>query len=344
MTDSNLPVDGEPTSRLSGLVNYLRVQPKWLVASLGAVTAAIIAVAGILVWYVIVRAPITDLPGVEVNTPPGFAYNIPGPQRPLGIAYDQANDRLYVAQSEGTGTVAVFKADGTPLGELKAPLSTERHTSVYVAVKPETADVYVVDRGTMQVLIYDSTGKLTGELKPSEKHWTPLAIAFSPDGKKTYVSDTNATTQRILVFAEDGSVIQTIGEKDKLQFPNGLVVQQDGSLAVADSNNSRVIVYNADGTVRGFLTKGDSPSQIGMPRGLAIGVKDRLYIADTIGGMVRVYKWDDFSGVPVYSTEFGEVGQEDGQFIYPNAVAVDTTGLIFVTDRTNNRVSVWKNR
>lgn len=345
MTDENLtPNTDLETEDSSGFRSYLTGQPKWLLASLGAVITAIVMIAGVLIWYVVTRSPVTDIPGITINTPPGFSYTIAGVEKPLGIAYDEANDRLYITQSGGDRTTKVFASNGAEIATLPQPKDNKSHTSVYVAVDPANGNVYVTDRGSMQVLVYNAAGELTGELSPdSKKGWAPLAVMVAADSK-VYVTNTADEGHSIMVFAKDGSVVQTIGAKDKLEYPNGLVLQKDGSLVVADSNNSRVIVFNTDGTVRGFLTKGESPSQIGMPRGLAVGTKDRLYIADTVAQVIRVYVPDEFSGVPVYSTEFGEVGKEDGQFIFPNGIAVDTTGRIFVTDRVNNRVGVWKNK
>ncbi len=52
----------------------------------------------------------------------------------------------------------------------------------------------------------------------------------------------------------------------------------------------------------------------------------------------------DSSGVPVYTNSFGDMGNGDGQFLYPNGVTTDTHGHVFVTDRQNNRVQVWIGR
>jgi len=45
--------------------------------------------------------------------------------------------------------------------------------------------------------------------------------------------------------------------------------------------------------------------------------------------------------VPTYIGSFGNEGQTDGTFEYPNGVATDTRAHIYVTDRENNRLQVW---
>jgi DNA-binding beta-propeller fold protein YncE len=44
---------------------------------------------------------------------------------------------------------------------------------------------------------------------------------------------------------------------------------------------------------------------------------------------------------PVYLADFGVEGVDDGEFEYPNGVAVDDRARVYVTDRENNRVQVW---
>ena len=44
---------------------------------------------------------------------------------------------------------------------------------------------------------------------------------------------------------------------------------------------------------------------------------------------------------PTFVGSFGTLGVGDGQFNYPNGLAVDARARIYVTDRENNRVQVW---
>ncbi len=76
-----------------------------------------------------------------------------------------------------------------------------------------------------------------------------------------------------------------------------------------------------------------------LPRGLTIDERQRLYVVDAVGQDVKVY---DLTGErPDFMFTFGEFGVEDGQFNYPNAIAVDGTGRLYIADRENNRIQVW---
>lgn len=38
---------------------------------------------------------------------------------------------------------------------------------------------------------------------------------------------------------------------------------------------------------------------------------------------------------------FGEAGMEEGRFAFPNGLALDARGRLYITDRENDRVQVW---
>lgn len=342
MTETEL-TPTTPEGDNSAKVGLLQTQPKWLLASIGGVGLLVVLLAAGVIWMLVTGRGIGEIPGIEVNQPPVFSYSITELQRPLGLAIDNERGRMYVVESEGSRYVAVLDAEGKVIGSLD-PSNTEGiHSPAYVAVDPANGNVYVSDRGSGKLYIYDAQGELIGDLHPKGvKNWGPLAVAVG-ENSVVYVSDSNAVPQQIWALQADGTVIAEFGALEKLSFVNGLTLQSDGSLLVSDSGNGRMLAYNTDGTLRGNIARGDSPSPIGLPRGMAVSDKGRLYIVDTMADIVRVYKWDD-AGIPVYSTEFGEPGNLDGQFIFPNSVAIDAEGRIFVTDRENDRVQVWVNR
>jgi tripartite motif-containing protein 71 len=323
---------------LAGLTRRQRLQ-----ALIAAVIAALVIVLGILAWYLIFRKPITDLPGLNIEVSPVYSYSVSGVERPLGIAIDEEHNRVYVTQSDGARTVKVFDASGNPLGELQPPDDGFSHTSTYVAVDPKTKNVYVTDRGANQLYVYSADGKYLRTVMPDTvKGWGPLGITFDKEGL-LYVGDANASPQVIWVLKTNGQVVRKFGQPENISYPNGLAVYADGTVAVADSNHTQVLIYNADGTYRGKLAKGEADAALGLPRGLAIGAKDRLYVVDTTNAIVRIFR-PAGDGIPEYATYFGVIGQREGEFLYPNGVATDEHGHIFVTDRENNRWQVWTNR
>ena len=70
-----------------------------------------------------------------------------------------------------------------------------------------------------------------------------------------------------------------------------------------------------------------------------MGEGDRLYVVDPVAQTVKVY--DVSASEPKFLFQFGDFGQEDGQFNFPNDIALDAAGRIYIADRENNRIQVW---
>jgi sugar lactone lactonase YvrE len=120
-----------------------------------------------------------------------------------------------------------------------------------------------------------------------------------------------------------------------------MVVDAQGNIEVSDSNNGRLLIFSPYGKVLATIGSGVGEGDLGLPRGAAVDDSGRLYVADTSDHQVRVYAIDASKAVPTYIGSFGNEGQVDGTFEYPNGVATDTRAHIYVTDRENNRVQVW---
>jgi DNA-binding beta-propeller fold protein YncE len=342
MTDNNVPTvfDVVPEDVLPPSPEESGKRRRMLI--LITVVAVLLAlILGMLAWYLVTRKPLTQLPALSLSIPPAYSTAFYGVDRPLGIAIDEPNNRLYVTESGGKNRAVVLDLDGNEIGTLQLPMGKTQMTSpVYVAVDPKTSDVYVSDRAAGTIYVFDSTGSYLREFKPAgAKRWQPLALAFDPDGN-LYASDVSGPDQRVVQLTTDGKVLRTFGDHDALQFPNGLQVLSNGTLAVADSNNGRVLIYGGNGKLVGGLARGDSNTPLGLPRGMTLDQTGRLYVVDTSQQAVQVFKAGD-DGLPTYSTSFGEEGGIDGAFEYPNAIAADSIGRLYITDRENNRVQVW---
>lgn len=74
-----------------------------------------------------------------------------------------------------------------------------------------------------------------------------------------------------------------------------------------------------------------------MPRGAGVD-GDRLYVADTVGDSISVFALES---APRYLYSFGDEGRADGRFLYPEGLAIDPSGRVYVADRENNRIQVF---
>ena len=96
------------------------------------------------------------------------------------------------------------------------------------------------------------------------------------------------------------------------------------------------------GTVSTLVARGVGDGDLGLPRGLAIDDQGRLFVVDTTDHMVRLFTTGASpTDHPTYVGSFGDEGHDDGKFTFPNGLATDTRGRVYVADRENNRIEVW---
>jgi DNA-binding beta-propeller fold protein YncE len=300
----------------------------------------------IALWYFLFRQPITTLPlpGIPQVEVPAYSTALYGAARPSGVAVSPSGDRIYVTQSVGDRVGVVFDAAGTKVGTMAPPEATGTdHAPVYVAVDPLTSEVYVSDRLAGAIYIYDRDGtyQRTFTLAQPRPGWQPLGLAFDKAGN-LYVTDLSGPYQKVLEIDRAAAVVRTLGENDKLSFPNGVAVDGAGNVYVSDSNNGRLLMYAADGAIRAQIGRGSGQGNLGLPRGMAIDGSGRVLVADSTGQGVFVYRAP--SGDERRLQYLGFVGGEgvsDGTFEYPNSVAVDARGRVYVADTFNDRVQIW---
>ena len=119
-----------------------------------------------------------------------------------------------------------------------------------------------------------------------------------------------------------------------------VAVDDEGFLYVALFNQHCIDILDQQGTViRTIGTRGSSGSgdgQFNSPTGVTVQ-GDVLYVAEYSG--CRVQKLTT-SGE--FLSKFGTKGSEGGQLNSPRGICVDAGGRIFVSENSNNRVSVFK--
>jgi sugar lactone lactonase YvrE len=75
---------------------------------------------------------------------------------------------------------------------------------------------------------------------------------------------------------------------------------------------------------------------------MALDDQGLLYVVDTSDQSVKVYRpSSDPAALPEYRGRFGEAGIGEGMFRFPNAVASDLRGRLYVADWSNDRIQVW---
>lgn len=164
----------------------------------------------------------------------------------------------------------------------------------------------------------------------------PLGVAVSASGDRIYVTD---TTGDLLVHIYDGSGTQIGVARPPSAAPGNHVPvyaaidPATGELYVSDRPAGALYIYSADGSYRRTFDPG--PALKGwQPLGLGFDRAGDLFVTDVSGPYNRVHEFD------AHGTLVRSIGKQ-GQFNFPNGVAVDGAGYIYVTDSNNGRLVVF---
>ena len=171
----------------------------------------------------------------------------------------------------------------------------------------------------------------------------PTNLAVGPSGD-LYVTDGYGNA-RVHRFAPGGRLLQSWGEPGsgpgQFHVPHGLAVDQDGTVFVADRENSRIQLFTADGVYRAEWTEVARPCQVFINRQRGI-----VYVAElgfragrwpgtgpaapgAPGGRVSVF---DRGGALLARWGGGDNPCAPGDFFAPHGIWVDSHGDVYVAE------------
>ena len=169
-------------------------------------------------------------------------------QRPAGVAYDAARDRLYVADS-AAHRVWIFTGDGRPAGAIgrRGTGNGEFNFPTHVTVDRK-GTIYVTDSLGFRLQIFSPDGKYWEQFgrhgDTSGDFAMPKGLALDSDGH-VYVVD--ALFDAVQIFDRQGQYLLTFGERglDPGQFwlPGGIFIDPQDRIYVADSYNQRIQIF-----------------------------------------------------------------------------------------------------
>jgi sugar lactone lactonase YvrE len=224
-------------------------------------------------------------------------------------------------------------------------------------------NVYVADSWNYKIRKITSAGVVTtlaGSGVSGSEDGTGTAASFRGPGGvavdsngNVYVADNLkirkiTSTGNVTTFAGSGVSGSEDGTGTAASFnsPSGVAVDKNGNVYVADSWSHKIRKITPEGVVTTFAGSGVLGSEDGTgtaasfnsPSGVAVDKNENVYVADSSNNKVRKITP---AGAVTTLAGSGRKGSRDGtaaNFNYPNGVAVDSIGNVYVVDSGNYKI------
>uniref|UniRef100_A0A1X7TUV8 RING-type domain-containing protein n=1 Tax=Amphimedon queenslandica TaxID=400682 RepID=A0A1X7TUV8_AMPQE len=166
----------------------------------------------------------------------------------------------------------------------------------------------------------------------------PWGVAVSDDNQHVIVTENNGNG--ITILDGERKRVKSFGATRRNRsfqffYPSGVAFTSDNFILVTDGNHRLQKVRMADGkSIASVGRTGSEPLQFAYPAGIVISpITEQVYIADAANNCVKVLNPD-----LTFSHSFGSKGSANGQFQSPIDIAIDSQGLVYVTDNGNHRI------
>jgi len=187
---------------------------------------------------------------------------------------------------------------------------------------------------------------------PSGWKLGPVAGVAADSGGRYYVYHRGEEAPHLLCFNRSGRLLQSwrvppndVGVPPPWSTtrvrPHGAKCDVNGDVWLTDDSAQVVYQYSSEGDLLRTLgtvgVSGEDETHFAGPTDVAFGLGETLYVSDGYGNY-RVARFDknlNFLG------QWGSEGEGKGQFFLPHSVTTDTSGLVYVADRTNWRIQVF---
>ena len=269
--------------------------------------------------------------------------------------------RIYVDGREKKICTFSMKSSGTKASGRSEVSSYPRSGKCFYSSRYSKGEhIYNARLLSSSGLSYDSgkkNMKISGKPLPATEYsfvlkWKGAEPFVVPDGiaienNKIFVTDNT----KVQIFDLNGRSLSTIGS-NVLYSPNGVAVDSQGNIYVADSDKNRIRKLDPSGSLIGEWGRyGSGNGEFSFPHRVAVDELNNVYVSDFRNN--RIQKFDSngrfikaWGSVCNMFTDEGCIDMDgsgpmkkgDGQFMGPVGVNIDKDGNVYVTEYFNHRV------
>ena len=281
---------------------------------------------------------------------PVMTFGTPGSgdgqfRQPRNLAVSADGERIYVLDS-GNNRVQYFDRNGSLLGQWDSANGIGFFEPWGIAVDSKGC-VYIADTWNNRIVKTDPDGSFITEWRANDptdarSFYGPRAIAI--DSKDTvYVCDTGY--KRIMIYDENGNFIRKFGVSGmgmgELDEPVGIALLDDDHLAIADTWNQRVQVFDVSGktAIDGVTLVFDvnawyTQSLNNKPYITGSSESGSIFLTDPEGSLIHQY---DMGGnlIRTWNADGGDIDH----YCMPTGITLAPDGSIWVVDTEHGRVN-----
>jgi uncharacterized oxidoreductase len=230
-----------------------------------------------------------------------------------------------------------------------SPPGTEPKGAPAMTAKPSTSSLHSTKVGQVPWL-FDANADWAR--LPSGYSWTEATAVAVDAQDRVYVF--NRGDHPVMVFGPDGTFLYCWGE-GQFARPHGISIDPDGAMWCADDHDHTVRKFTARGRLLLTLGTRGRPSDTGAtsvdfrtirrsgppfhyPTNTAFSPEGEIFVADGYGN-ARIHK---FAPDGRLLLSWGEPGGGPGQFRIPHGIAVSRDGTVYVADRENSRIQLFR--
>jgi len=249
--------------------------------------------------------------------------------------YIDKNNTIYAASQE-TGQILIWSNDRiNPTTVLHANLYLPR--SIFVTMN---GDIYVGDNSSIRQVSYSNSSRLIIQMTSRcmglfVDITNSIYCSSDPQHQvfKKWLGDKNASVMTSV--AGTGSAGSAANQ---LNNPNGIFVDTNFDLYVADRENDRIQLFRlrqSNGTTVAGNTSPNSTITLNHPSNVILDENKYLFITDIDNNRII---GSDEKGFRCIVGCTGSSGSNSNQLKYPRSIAFDTSGNLYVVDRDNDRI------
>jgi DNA-binding beta-propeller fold protein YncE len=274
---------------------------------------------------------------------------------PRGVAVDPVTGYLWVANTKQynihvirTDTCGAAPVSGAKFGTFGAGLNQFNWPHAIV-IRASDRIAFIADTNNHRIVSYNVANRTpiaqfgtkgTG----ANQFQFPTAVALSPVDGHLFVADSKNNRIVELTAANGGasfSVVRSI--TGGFSEPQGVAVDPQGRIIVADTRNHRVVILQPNGTQLGTLTSFTYPESV------SVDPTGRIYVSDTYADRVQVYEaYESVPPPPDTTTPDATVtvpAQDQsiaGRTLNATGMATDNVGVASVGVAIKNRTTnLW---